>query len=888
MVLSTDQINQTKRADQAKETDNAAVMRELQKIADLKKMQQNMDMNTYENIISDAKRVETLRGEKAYQAKLQKDPGIKVLSNLAKDLAALGIDLTPKMDKKSLNSKITDELEQISQSLLKGDKLDLTKDAVRKMQNRQEKQQEERSGDQSRQSDIRMLLKASDVKEAVQKYSAAYAEETLLSDPEAKDKLRDAQETLKQKGFSEKDIETLDKSVERSLKTDFLSKMQENFIRQVITPKDAFQMVAKSEDQVFAKQNEQSGNQNASKVHDDLVQQMITSQMVAKSEGQIFAKQDEQIAARSDEQNGNLDASKVHDDLIQQVIASKNAFQLVSKSEDQVAARSDDQDERLNMLEQTIKEDVVKTKDVIPQKEVFTIKVGEEKQQEKALQSDLREKKAGNEKSENTYSSFSAKETSPQNTQHSAQYIIAASPEIRRKLDEARDEQLHEDNNKTGRVERKGEKHHEGEDRSSVRNLNDAKEMREAVQQFSSVFAQFAAAASPEAREKLEDAKDNLKKKGVSDQDIRSIEKAVKGSLKSGYVSDIQDSFTNHMFSSKKSFQFVVTSKQLNNAYEEAVKAQQLTGISADPESVKEQMANIARVSHQEIKDFVKEAVESRLMERHLSGKDNRMEVKKLVDLGHKVGFNFNAFLKTWEQKKFDLGLFVLEAQNAEMAQDPNKISIGEVSAGGVNDKHGYEMTKDEERELLINQLRAEMMKRALTGDPFAVFSFSPKIRKLKNGLIKLGLETEDFMKIEKEAKALARYRTLEMLKGSFIERSTYYELSGPAYGLLKNKIKGLVSNLGNLDMAISKEELDYLRDDANRMMHDHAIIELKSAVSILENHEHPSLEKKVPMMVKLIQRLKEESGFSHGVGEDIEEVVYRHQNNQKAVKESA
>jgi hypothetical protein len=720
MVLSTDQVNQTKKADQAKETDNAAVMRELQKIADLKKMQQNMDTKTYENILSDAKRTETLKGEKAYQAKLQKDQGIRVLSSLAKDLASLGIDLTPKMDKKSLNSKINDELEQLSQSMLKGDKLDLTKDAVRRMQNRQERQQEERQGEQGRQGDIRTLIKASDVKEAVQKYSAAYAEETLLSAPEAKDKLINAREILKQKGFSEKDIELLGKSVDRSLKTDFLAKMQDDFIQQVFTPKNAFQFIAKPDT------------------------------------------------------------------------------------------------------------------------------LGENPK------------------------------------------MIVAAPEIRKKLVETKAEKLLDETTKAGRPEKKGGKHHEVEGQSGVSGMNDAHETREAVHQYSSVFAQFAAAASPEARAKLEEAKDNLRKKGASDKDILSIEKTVKRSLKSGYTADIQDSFIDHMFSPKNSFQYIVTAKHLNNAYEEAVKAKQLTGISSDAQSVKEQMANIAKVSHQEIKDFVKDAVESRLIERHLSGKDNRAEVKKLVELGYKVGFNFNAFVKTWEQKKFDLGLFVLEVQNAAAPQEPGKISIGEISAGGVSEKHGYEMTKDEERELLINQLRAEMMKRAITGDPFAVFSFSPKIRKLKNGLIKLGLETEDFMKIEKEAKALARYRTLEMLKESFIERATYYELSGPAYGLLKNKIKGLVSNLGNLDMSVSKEELDYLRDEANRMMHDHAIIELKSAASILENQENPAIEKKVPMMVKLIQRLKDESGFSHGVGEDIDEVVFRHQHGQKAVKENA
>jgi len=88
--------------------------------------------------------------------------------------------------------------------------------------------------------------------------------------------------------------------------------------------------------------------------------------------------------------------------------------------------------------------------------------------------------------------------------------------------------------------------------------------------------------------------------------------------------------------------------------------------------------------------------------------------------------------------------------------------------------------------------------------------------------------------------------------------------------------------------MNLTKEELDTLRDDANRQMHDHTIIELKSAASILENHENPTIEKNIPFMIKLIQRLKAESGFIHGVGEDIDEVVFRHENGQKQVKEHA
>jgi len=435
-----------------------------------------------------------------------------------------------------------------------------------------------------------------------------------------------------------------------------------------------------------------------------------------------------------------------------------------------------------------------------------------------------------------------------------------------------------------GREEKQGEQ----ERKEDIKKLMNSSEVKETVQQYSAAYAQASLVASPEARERLEDARDRLKKKGFSDREITSLGKAVKRSFRNQFTSEIQSSFIQHMFSQKNTFQFVVTSKKLNYAFEEAIKGEKLSGVSNDPQSINEEVSRIADVSHDEIRDFVRDAVESKLMERHLTEKDNRDEVKKLVELGYKVGFNFDNFLKTWEKKKFDMGLFVLEVENAGRPENAGEISIGEVSAGGVNDKHGYEMTKDEERELLINQLRAEYMKKAITGDPFAVFSFAPKIRKLKNGLIKLGLETEIFNRIEKEAKVLARYRTLEMLREAFIERSTYYELSGPAYGLLNNKLKGLVSNLKNLDMNLTKEELDTLMDDANRQMHDHTIIELNSAVALLENHDNPALEQKVPLMVKLIQRLREESGFSHGVGEDIDEVVFRCENGQEQVKEHA
>jgi hypothetical protein len=436
------------------------------------------------------------------------------------------------------------------------------------------------------------------------------------------------------------------------------------------------------------------------------------------------------------------------------------------------------------------------------------------------------------------------------------------------------------------RSEGKGEEKHEKEHKDARQLLSSA-DVSKAVQSYSGAYAQYVVAASPEARNKLEDAQEKLRKKGFSDRDMMIVERSVKRSLGNQVVSEIQDSFIQHMFSPKKTIEYALSLRKFNNSYKEAMQAGQMPDISEDPKAARKEMAQISEVSSDEIREFVRDAVESKLMERHISGRDNITELRKLMELGHRVGFDLDKFLKTWEQKKFDLGIFALEAKAVAKAENKLEISIGEVSASGVGEKNGYEMTPEEEKELLINQLRAELMKRAITGDPFAVFSFAPKIRKLKNGLIKLGLFAEDFQKIEKEAKVLARLRTLEMLVGAFVERSTYFELSGPAFRVLNNKLKGLISNLENLDITLTREELDVIRDEANRNMYDHAVLELRTALAYLESHENPSLEKKVPMMVKLIERLREESGFQHNFGENLGD-LFRRAEALNGVKEHA
>jgi len=153
-------------------------------------------------------------------------------------------------------------------------------------------------------------------------------------------------------------------------------------------------------------------------------------------------------------------------------------------------------------------------------------------------------------------------------------------------------------------------------------------------------------------------------------------------------------------------------------------------------------------------------------------------------------------------------------------------------------------------------------MQRAIRGDLRTRIETAFKIRKLKNGLIKLGVSFADFEKLEQEGAALGRVKLLDMLKEAFYERATLYELAGPAFTLIEKKIKGLLKNLERLGMELSKTELDSLRDQANYAMFEVARFELENTIILYEREPAPYYEKKIKLTIKLLKRLKEESGM--------------------------
>jgi hypothetical protein len=267
-----------------------------------------------------------------------------------------------------------------------------------------------------------------------------------------------------------------------------------------------------------------------------------------------------------------------------------------------------------------------------------------------------------------------------------------------------------------------------------------------------------------------------------------------------------------------------------------------------------------------ELKDFLKEEAEAKLVQLHLGTAKNpqkdKTELADALKLAIKLGLDMQQFALGWQKKRNDLGLTLFNPP-----PPPSLLAAGGQSSfnsASQEQKSGYEPSPEDQAEILFNRMRAIYMVRAMRGDILTAIETAFKMRKLKNGLIKLGYSIGDQEKLrdqlKQEGEALARMRFLEMLQEAYCERATLYELAGPAHTLIERKIKGILSNLERLGAKLGKIELEAIRDKTNPEMFDISLEELQTTTMALKARPNPGLEKKQLLLVKLLTRLKEES----------------------------
>ena len=418
------------------------------------------------------------------------------------------------------------------------------------------------------------------------------------------------------------------------------------------------------------------------------------------------------------------------------------------------------------------------------------------------------------------------------------------------------------------------------------KSIQQGKDATELINKYADTYAQLIVGGTVEFKKKLDELEENLKKKDVSEKKIIGVRRKIKNVVRKELMGEIKEAFLKKILSPKKTLQWVMNSKGLNDVVKFAQNNKELGGLdfggyNGGLQGTANRAIDEAR---EELNGIISELLENKMMERQINKEETGRDVKDLIVLATKLGINLVQVLINVKAKYHHLGLAPVN-----IPLNPNS------SNGGFREKQqdtGYEFTISDEKEILLNQLRAVYMQRALSDNYLTALRTSFKMRKLKNGLIKLGLVQEElqttFEKTNEEGVALARLKLLEMLEEALRERATLYKLAGPAFKLIEKKIKGILRNLKNLGLDMDGRDFVKLRDKANSEIHTVATGELRSINTVIESRPHPGYEKRQRLLGKLILRLNEESSLDIPADLGIDEIILRDKSDLGIISEAA
>jgi hypothetical protein len=387
-------------------------------------------------------------------------------------------------------------------------------------------------------------------------------------------------------------------------------------------------------------------------------------------------------------------------------------------------------------------------------------------------------------------------------------------------------------------------------------------EVRELVQEYSSLFLEGLLKSDSSIFDKLRTIRERLLEKGMTPEEIKSLELSIKKELRSRIVSELQDRQLALAFAEGKVGKYLAKGS-LHQLVDQVYFNDKLGGwdFGGFHENLQKAADHAGAEAARKARDFLRQEVENELIKATIKDGKDMDQLVKVATLAEKFGFDAVAWAnEIWTKRKDDLGMFKIITPDGPFG---NKVDTNTRDSSGRKQRNPYEYTEKDEKEILLNRLRAVYMRRAVKGDLWTLITTEFKVRKLKNGLFRLGIFTEELDgKVRGEALVLAKMRSLEMLQEALLERATLYELAGPAHRMIQGKIKGLLKNLERLGMPISDAEFVSIRDQANNKVYQLAQKELTEVREKQNFSSNPYLQKKEGLLRRLLDRISSETNL--------------------------
>lgn len=366
------------------------------------------------------------------------------------------------------------------------------------------------------------------------------------------------------------------------------------------------------------------------------------------------------------------------------------------------------------------------------------------------------------------------------------------------------------------------------------------------VEQYAAAYQEYLIDNKPKSLEKLKKMEAALKAKGLNDEQIHTINKEIRNIARADLSMKIKESFVYRELSGS-TIENAMHQSNILGLTDEAFGNQRLGGwnFGGYNRSLQGTVNRAGEKAVEEIDRFAQEELESRLMEKIINNNEDIKDLKELLDVSQKSSKNFNEWIKSiWPQKKEDLGFTLIDIPDKPQG---NFVNTSSDNPKDRSDKKDSVIEETTEEKLLSNQLKAIYLERLLKGgSPIDIGVFF-KIRKLKNGLIKLGVFSKDFdEKLKFEAETVAKGKIMDDLKEIVLERASLYQAKGPANDLLNKKLDTILKSAKKMGMEVTDEELKSMQDMANRRILDVLKKQIELYESLVKKQKNNQIEKEL------------------------------------------
>ncbi len=365
------------------------------------------------------------------------------------------------------------------------------------------------------------------------------------------------------------------------------------------------------------------------------------------------------------------------------------------------------------------------------------------------------------------------------------------------------------------------------------------------VKQYAQLVSQYAINQQPNTKYELKKLQQHLLQRGLTTTQINHMGTKVGQVIKQHMMYDLKQQLINfHMskgFSKQMQAQESVAFNNSSRLLEQMRSSNRLT---TDINDVVDKLRHQAK---QDLGNFLFEE-SAKQFTKHSLGQisldEFTEELNKLQKAAASAGVNISE--RDLENKIFSaidhLGLGEFTKPNTDSNQnqkEPEKIITPE--------------------EALDDKLRYLYMIKALHPSLRHKVDIHFKMKKCRNGMIKLGFytdEKEDALK--KQGEFLAATQFKEELCYVFREEATLANLSGSEYGVLRKKKAFYLSQLRKVNHGLKQEEIDKIKEKMYREMYGLIKEEILQLEEIAEVTKHISVTRKLKHLKEVVERITE------------------------------